>query len=333
MCENGYFLSCMIGNDVRECRTDRNIPFGVCTSCPEGFSCKGGAENCGSWCSENSFEMHVQPRVLPGYMTVLTDPFGAYLCKPYGNCPGGLPQNCSGGLLGVVRASCSSDMYRSGDHDCLPCRTQHALQFIVALLALFFAVLLLVKLVINRQVQRLKNTASMSSTSWSCFVLIMYILQLCGMLQGFHLQWTDNVRSVMESTRAFVFDLTGSTNAMCVYKSAANGHIFDMMLLPVAVAWAVAWYLLRKCTCFGGGHGAISSSTSEILNTVGTMTQLGIVGYFGLLAKPFACYAHPCGERGIVIEPSSLCGTETHTLILALSCLPLIGVLLSLHGY
>eukprot|EP00928_Gymnodinium_smaydae_P057294 TRINITY_DN4054_c1_g3_i1.p1 TRINITY_DN4054_c1_g3~~TRINITY_DN4054_c1_g3_i1.p1 ORF type:complete len:1570 (-),score=267.31 TRINITY_DN4054_c1_g3_i1:395-5104(-) len=311
VCSEGYYRPC--SGDVSSCATS-GFAVGAareCVECPAGMSCEAGSD----MVHLKSGSSETFPKTNFGFMSLSSAPLHVYECKPAYNCPGGTPDTCRGGKLGIACDMCPEGT-AADDGECKPCEGQYW-----ALLALYLAVIVLIIYFMYKAMDA--GFHRMRSDPGEAFTMSiemgLELGQVIGVLTLTSVVWPDLLGDMLALSDYLEF----SVPLYCVFMKMAPfmKYLGALLTIPLAGATAFGWAFVSKINPI-----MTSWNMGRVLNMVGKFTSTLFVSQITLCMLPFMCYSHPNGLDSSVLEyPQVICGAGDHIGMILVACVGLLA--------
>lgn len=278
----------------------------VCHPCPSGMECDIASDEAALQhvlaqnCTPGSAGC-VIPEAMPGFMTRTHEPLRVFACLDKGNCPGGPPGTCAPlfDSTTVACAWCESGARKAGA-ECVPCKPGKDVVALVFLVLGFFALLLLVTFMVNRDVI-LQSNSMLSIIIMSGMMLTA--IQTIGVFRNLALEWFEPLASIFKAISVLTFNLD-VLHVSCIVKPNATTLYLLRQIVPAFVAIFVLAVILVKKRFL---RPQISVYV-EYVNSLGSIFSAFFISMTMSCILPLICYKHP-GNSGtsMVGDASVLC--------------------------
>mmetsp|Transcript_42846 Transcript_42846/g.91896 ORF Transcript_42846/g.91896 Transcript_42846/m.91896 type:complete len:784 (-) Transcript_42846:87-2438(-) len=222
-------------------------------------------------------------------------------------------------------------MRQAADGTCTPCSGSDKALF-VCICILGFMLSIVAYLEIAKAAGKQVSKARL--TGITLIGLFVFSAQVLAALSSLNIEWTDPVRSTVESASLIGFNLD-IIYAPCwegftpVTKYASAVICVIICLVLIAGTHRFKSYLLKR-------QGKVPDN-SPLFNTYGNLMQALYVTIVMTLLSPLFCTSHPSGESTIATRPSVLCwqgGDHTTMLVLGIfsSAIPISYLATVMHA-
>ena len=288
----------------------------ICTLCPEGLNCPfmSALSTLAGASPQPGID---SPTVQEGYFSTAEEPLAMYKCGMAAHCPGGKPDSCGAGLVGIPCGDCEANMYWSAGA-CVQCSDWAAgmwvMSFVMICIGLIAAYYLMNSPVTGKATTLMTTTAS--------FGMMVNMMQSVGLIGMMSISWPVEMQGLMAFARFFAFDLDGLAFACMAGSQPVGRYIASVLFFPFGVSW------LYTCGCISWMTKARQWAPAKLYSTMGQFFQVGFSTMSGMAMRPYICYDHPNGQRSVSSYPNIFCGSDEHTaMVIAGSLLLAIGVI------
>jgi ABC-type nitrate/sulfonate/bicarbonate transport system substrate-binding protein len=318
----------------------------VCKPCPEGMSCKRNSleKTLLQLAADPSLDPSGAgefPRLQPGYYSLRSKPFVVYQCKDDKNCPGNVPEQCSGAMHGLACGQCDDGYYRDGSK-CLKCTPTDESPFNYPLLQVIFGPL--VVLVMYFFMRHGKNWGNWVNELASCTFTLAVHYQIIGIFLFTFAQYPDFLASVL-TPFTYLVDIPNILRLSCSgYEDFRNSLIVKetapaLMLAIVALTYGVCYCIGQVFPLLGiedtlGVRRVFPLQANLVINLYFAIFHTFFVTVCFIALQFFMCYEHPSGDWSLLFGPEVLCYvsaewngmiTESIFAILGLIVAPILG--------
>ena len=314
---------CTVGN------IDISDGQAICAPCPEGLDCPFMSTLTTLTGASPRPGMDA-PTVQPGYFSTVGQPLSTYKCASSAHCPGGLPNTCGSGLIGLPCSECEAKMYWSGSA-CLPCAEWTTAIWIAGILLVCLGLIAAYyfknsavagKPTVSKTATHSRELLSMTATG--SFGIMVNMIQHVGLIGMMRIAWPVEMQGLMAFAKPFAADIDDALAFPCLLEGSqpVERYVALVLFFPFGVAW------LLLCGCISWMTKIRPWTPAKMYNTMGQFLQIGFSTMSGVALRPYICYDHPNGQRSVASYPSIFCGTEEHrNMVLAGSLLLAIGVI------
>jgi len=295
----------------------RSLKWIDCLPCPPGMKCPFGSD------MKNLRELSAGPYPVAtlGHMTRSADPLKAFKCRLPEHCPGGPPGTCAAYRKSeaVACGECISGAYEDGS-SCKACSDGVDLVPFVIVMILCFVGLILLALAVSRET--IKQTGGML-TCTLLLGLTFTAMQTLGILDQLAFEWTEPVRTILQSLRVVSFDFKTLKFACVTETSVLSEFLARQLLAPLCVPTIIAVIVLKKRFVDLG-----TRLVPEAINATGTVFSILFISILVSCVSPLICYRHPDKtDSSMRSHVSTLCwkGGE-HTSLVAIGMVSFILV-------
>lgn len=284
----------------------------LCEDCPEGMECELGSDLGNVVRGSGPFpdDQPPFPQLLSGYMTLASEPTRVFKCLPESNCLGGGTASCA-----LMRATtqpacgeCADGSYSTGGN-CYECGDLDAWPFVFTSIVALVGLALVTKAV-NRNLLQQSSSVIMSVVMLG---LLFSGIQAMGVFKQMSIEWGGGVEAFFDMINLLSFDLE-VLRPQCIVgsDSPATSFVVRQLVAPCGALFVLLVLCIKK---------AWVPSTSimiELVNTVGTLTNIFFISIVTSGVSPFICYRHPSGDRSMVAASSILCfDSHRHDVMMA----------------
>eukprot|EP00928_Gymnodinium_smaydae_P000735 TRINITY_DN10286_c0_g1_i1.p1 TRINITY_DN10286_c0_g1~~TRINITY_DN10286_c0_g1_i1.p1 ORF type:complete len:828 (+),score=78.44 TRINITY_DN10286_c0_g1_i1:315-2486(+) len=293
VCKQGYYRPC--NGDATSCPKNNYSASDArpCLPCPEGMTCVLGSDMV-------NLKMGIDEDYAvadPGYMTMAADPLSVYLCKPVGACPGGKPDTCAAGRVGVSCGTCPAGLSMVNGF-CEHCSGSHWVGLIIYVFCVFIGVALVYATSGSGHSWRGNPAVSLSMA----LRIILRIVQILAVFTLTTVNWPAPIWNGLQ-TVAFV---DFSAPFTCIAKAnVVAKYIGGMFTMPIAAICVLIIFYLSKLR-------PVPWSVGHALTAWGKICAVLFVSQLTLCMLPFMCYTHPNGSKSVLRYSSTVCGTSDH---------------------
>ena len=291
-----------------------------CVACQEGLSCPvmGTLESLVSGSNPRGTE-HL-PTVTAGYFVTAEDPLEVYKCGKITQCPGGLPAQCSGGLIGVPCAQCPEGSTTDGD-SCEVCKPELQVLWFVGVGAVFLFLTAAYYLMTSKVTAK----ASVLFTTTCAFGMLISLLQSIGIIGTMTVEFPVDVKGIFSWMSIFVLELDNFGFACLAGSATPPRYMVSVLFFPLGLAWFALNY---------GVSQLVPKYRWDLTKTFACMGQFLQVGFSTMSAialAPLTCYTHPNQQQSLLKYPNVICGSTDHSIMLVggvlLLCVGVLGFL------
>ncbi|CAK9077714.1 Ephrin_rec_like domain-containing protein [Durusdinium trenchii] len=244
---------------------------------------------------ESDLGQQYTPQVQEGYFSTVAAPTEVYRCTSVVACPGGTPGSCNGGLVDTPCATCNEGWRQ--------------ISWVVAVVASLVLLPLLYYLASSKLTS--KATVLFATTaSVGMMVMSMQNLGLIGMMT---VAWPEDLKGFFSVCQFLLLDIDSYGFSCLAGSSAAIRYLFSALMFPIGAAWL--WLCYGMSRFLPTEHRWILPKTQS---TCGAFLQVGFSTMSATALAPMMCYKHPNGLRSVLKYPEIICGSDEHSMILAI---------------
>jgi len=308
-CASGYFHPCQ-GEGCLMTATTWTIlqqgGEGFCRPCPPRLICNGGAEDP---YLDSGDRRHAQPLVPFGYyMEADADPETPAVFKCFGNgrrCPGGPPETCAAGRLGLQCGACKPGLTGAADGTCRPCRSEAMLAVGVCAVLVIGIVGLIYYLVDTQDASKQTHQMLFVGIAGS---QLFTLIQIMGTISRVTVTWPTILQQVLDFARLFVFDISWLEPECFAEVRPLNMYAIKVSMAASILAIVTLVHVVVVITCYKRNF---KRELPKLVGAVGTVIYIFFISIVATLVSPLECNLHPTGQWTMARYPTALCWEET----------------------
>ena len=270
--------------------------------------------------------LHRPPSQALGFSAGAQDFLGAdppYIiaCENLARCPGALPLgHCPEGTAGKGCATCAAGRFDDGSM-CAPCNELAVWPAVVCFILTVAALYLLYQY--SMRVEKPHRESLMTLTISAGLAVVA--TQTLSAFTRMELEWIEPLKTLRAVLGILAFDI-GFLRPECWI-----GGVDPLLEYSMAIS---TYPLGAGCLLliFGFYHFVLGTHVSfnQVLNSQGLLVSAFYIALTFIALQPFQCCNNPDGTASLVAYRGITCWEDSaHTIMVALSCLPLFGVVVT----
>ena len=289
----------------------------TCQKCLDGLNCPEFGTVASLTAGQHSLSGADVPDVQEGYFVSIDQPLQVYKCGKIQHCPGGLPGQCNGGLVGTPCAECPADMTESGGK-CIQCEAWKRVAWVGSICFCFFVLTCAYYLLTSKVTAK----ASVLFTTSCAFGMLISLLQSIGIIGMMTVEWPVDVKGFMSFFYFFLLDLDSFGFACVAGANTPLRYSVSVVAFPLGIGWLLLnWAVSQLIPRKAWDKTKTASAIGQFLQvTFSTMSTIALA--------PLMCYTHPNKAQSLLKYPSVICwsGAEHSAMLVAGLLLLSIGV-------
>eukprot|EP00438_Fugacium_kawagutii_P010569 Skav229156 [mRNA] locus=scaffold622:70590:100723:- [translate_table: standard] len=293
-----------------------------CIECQTGLSCPVMGTYNSLINGSHPLGKEYLPTVSEGFYSTAAAPLEAssvYRCGLETQCPGGLPQSCSGGLIGVPCAECQPG-FNLQDGACEKCEDSFIVLWAFGIVFVFLFLTAAYYLMTSKVTAK----ASVLFTTTCAFGMLISLLQSIGIIGAMTVKFPVNISAFFGFFSILLLDLDNFGFVCLAGNNTPLRYLVAVLFFPAGIA------------CYSVQYGTKVSQLvpksyrwdfTKVLACMGQFLQVGFSTMAATALAPLTCYTHPNKLQSLLKYPNVICGTGEHGAMLGIGItLLVIGV-------
>ncbi|CAL1152860.1 unnamed protein product [Cladocopium goreaui] len=278
-----------------------------CTPCGEGLSCPFSSSLETLKLGTAPLGEQYQPALRRGFYCTMDSPLVVFKCVEDSFCPGGVPEVCSGGRVGMICAECPTGMTWTGS-ECTACDPSTSSLWWCCVL-LFFCALIGGYYIMNPKIDAIATARQ----TWGVSVgLAIMWLQTVAIIAMMTVEWPSSVSGSLSVMHLFILDVDSLSFSCIASDQASARYIAKVLVFPTAMAWMCALFFISKCL-----PKSLQWRPATTANTIGHYMQASFAIMSTVALQSMTCYVHPNGSYSLVKYSSITCGEGEQATMMA----------------